>query len=236
MKIRASSSASRILFVPLLAVAAAVCAEDRETRPLAGFDAITVGGGIDLFLRQGLDFRVEVESEDDTADIVTEVRNGTLEIRRERSVSRFFDWGDDDDAVYVTLPALTALTASGGSDVRADAPLSGDELTIVASGGSDVALDLAVDTLTATASGGADTTLSGTARAARLQASGGSDLDASRFSVGEANIEASGGSDVSITVNDRIVANASGGSDVTYRGDPRSVNVNASGGADVRRR
>lgn len=235
MKTRASPSASRRLLVPLLGVAAAVHAQDRETRTVAEFDAISVGGGIDLFLRQGQDFRVEVESDDDAAKIVTEVRNRTLEVRHERSLSRFFDWGDHG-AVYVTLPALTALTASGGSDVRADGTLSGNELTIVASGGSDVALDVAVETLAATASGGSDTRLSGSARMARLRSSGGSDLDASRFTVGEASIESSGGSDVSIIVNDAIVANASGGSDVTYSGDPRSVNVNASGGAEVRRR
>lgn len=235
MKTHAAASASRLLLVPLIAVSASAYGQDRETRALTGFDAIAVGGGIDLFVRQGEDFRVEVESDDDVAKIVTEVRDGTLQIRRDRTLSGFFDWGDHG-AVYVTLPALTALTASGGSDVRADGTLSGDELAIVASGGSDVAIDVAVGTLAATASGGSDTRLSGTARTAHLHSSGGSDLNASQFTVAEANVDSSGGSDVSIAVSERIVANASGGSDITYSGDPGSVNVNASGGADVRRR
>lgn len=235
MKTHAAASAGRLLLVPFLAASASASAQDRETRALAGFDAIAVGGGIDLVVQQGADFRVEVESDDDVAKIVTEVRDGTLEIRRDRTFSSFFDWGDHG-AVYVTLPALTALTASGGSDVRADGTLSGDELAIVASGGSDVEIDLAVGTLVATASGGSDTRLSGSARMAELHSSGGSDLNASRFTVAEADVHSSGGSDVSLTVSERIVANASGGSDITYGGDPRSVNVNASGGADVRRR
>lgn len=235
MKTHIAASASRLLLVAFLAAAGLASAQDRETRALTGFDAIAVGGGIDLFVRQGEEFRVEVESDDDVAEIVTEVRDGTLEIRRERTLSGFFDWGDHG-AAYVTLPVLKALTASGGSDVRGDGTLSGDALEIVASGGSDLAIDVAVGSLAATASGGSDTRLSGTARTARLHSSGGSDLNASRFSVAEANVESSGGSDVSITVSDRIVANASGGSDITYSGDPRTVDVNASGGADVRRR
>ena len=235
MKTHAAASASRMLLGPFLTVALAASAQDRETRSLTGFDAIAVGGGIDLVVRQGDDFRVEVQSDDDVAEILTEVRDGTLEIRRDRTLSGFFDWGDHG-AVYVTLPALTALTASGGSDVRADGTLSGGDLAIVASGGSDVELDVAVDTLAATASGGSDTRLSGSARLARLHSSGGSDLNASRFTVAEANVESSGGSDVSIAVSERIVGNASGGSDITYSGDPRTVSVNASGGADVRRR
>jgi hypothetical protein len=235
MKSHSAASASRWLIVPFFAASIGVHAQDRETRPLADFDAISVGGGIDLVLRQGDDFRVEVESDDDVAEIVTEVRDGTLEIRRDRTRSGFFDWGDNG-TVYVTLPALTALTASGGSDVRAEGTFSGDDLAIVASGGSDVALDLAVGTLAATASGGSDTRLRGSARTARLHSSGGSDLDASGFTVAEADVQSSGGSDVSLTVSEKIVANASGGSDITYSGDPRTVDVNASGGADVRRR
>jgi hypothetical protein len=230
-----AASVSRLLFVPLLGACMVAYAENRETRALTGFDAVSVGGGVDLFVRQGADFRVEVVSDDDLAEIVTEVRDGTLEIRRERTLSRFFDWGDQG-AVHVTLPALTALTASGGSDVRTEGTFSGDELALVASGGSDVELDVAVDTLTATASGGSDALLTGTARVAQLHSSGGSDLNASRFTVAQASVESSGGSDVSIAVSESLVANASGGSDITYSGEPRTVNVNASGGADVRRR
>jgi len=235
MKTQAAASARPLLLVPLLAAPGAAYAQERETRALTGFDAIAVGGGIDLVVTQGDGFRVEVESDDDVAEILTEVRNGTLEIKHDRQPWGLFDWGDNG-TVYVTLPELTALTASGGSDVRADGTLSGDELAIVASGGSDVEIDVAVGTLAATASGGSDTRLSGTARVAQLHSSGGSDLNASRFTVAEANVQSSGGSDVSINVTERIVANASGGSDITYGGDPRSVNVNASGGADVRRR
>ena len=49
-------------------------------------------------------------------------------------------------------------------------------------------------------------------------------------------MNSSGGSDLSIAVRDEIVANASGGSDIRYTGEPRSVNVNASGGGGVSRR
>ena len=69
-----------------------------------------------------------------------------------------------------------------------------------------------------------------------MHSSGGSDFNASGLQTEEADLHSSGGSDLSIAVRDRIVANASGGSDITYSGEPRSVNVNASGGSDIRRR
>ena len=105
--------------IVLLSLAAApfAGAQQRQSRPLTGFDAIEVGGGIDLFVRQGDRFVVEVEaSEDDAAKIVTEVVGKTLKIGRKSS--GFFHWGDEG-TVYATLPALVSLDASGGSDVAA---------------------------------------------------------------------------------------------------------------------
>ncbi len=219
----------------LLAASAPAAAQDSEIRELSGFTAVAVGGGIDLFLRQGEPFRVQVSASNrELGEIVTEVHDGKLEIRRRRPAA-FLDWGDRG-FVSVILPELTALTASGGSDVEVEGAFSGDALELVASGGSDLTIDVAVTNLDVTASGGSDVQLRGTAAVARVQASGGSDLDASRLTVDDADVQSSGGSDLSIGVRNKIVANASGGSDVSYIGQPGTVNVNTSGGSDVRRR
>jgi hypothetical protein len=210
-------------------------AQDRETRDLTGFNAVAVSSGIDLFVRQGEPFRVEVAAADGHLDeIVTEVVGGNLEIRRKRPPG-FLDWGDRG-TVSVVLPTLVGLTASGGSDVQAEGTVSGDALTVVASGGSDVTIAVAVSQLNVTVSGGSDVQLSGTASSAHVQSSGGSDLNASRLTANAAEVESSGGSDLSIAVRDAIVANASGGSDISYTGKPTTVRVNASGGGDIRQR
>ncbi len=172
-------------------------ADESETRPLDGFNAVAVAvaGGIDLVVRQGQPFRVEVQADDGKlGDVVTEVRSGTLEIRR-RQPSGLFNWGDAG-SVNVTLPALVALTASGGSDVETEGAFTSDALKVVASGGSDVVIDVAVGALDVEASGGSDLHLSGTARTARVQSSGGSDLDAGRLTVDDADVQSSGESDL----------------------------------------
>ena len=228
---RATAVAS--ILVASLWVCLPAAAQDTETRDLSGFEAVAVGGGIDLLLRQGDRFIVEVRSDDDASEIITEVVAGKLEIRRERSFG--FNWGDAG-SVNVTLPKLVALTASGGSEVEAEGALTGDALEIVVSGGSDVTIDVAVDTIEVSASGGADVSLTGTARAARLTSTGGSDLNAGRFTAGEVNVNSSGGSDLVVAVRDKITGHASGGSDISYSGQPSSVDIDTSGGSDVRRR
>jgi hypothetical protein len=232
MKTENRALAARLILIAVGASFPAL-AQDRESRSLTGFDAIEVGGGIDLVLRQGDGFLVEVEAADPT-DIITEVRGRTLSVRRPSSL-RFFHWGDAG-SVTVRLPTLVALTASGGSDARAEGTITGERLELAASGGSDLTIDVAVTTLEVEASGGSDVRLSGNASAARVTSSGGSDLNASGLTTTEARLESSGGSDLSIAVRERLVANASGGSDITYSGDPHSVDVNTSGGSDVRRR
>ena len=222
--------------VVLSFVAASAGAQQRHSRALTGFDSIEVGGGIDLFVRTGGGFAVEVQaSEEDAAKVVTEIVGKTLQINRKSSFG-FFHGGGDLGSVHVTLPALVSLDASGGSDVNAEGTISSDNLRVVASGGSDVTIDVAAGVLDIEASGGSDMRVSGSARSARVESSGGSDLNASALNVDEAEVESSGGSDLRIAVRQKIAGDASGGSDITYIGQPSSVNVNTSGGAEVHHR
>lgn len=235
MKAHYAAAVAPVILASLFAASSSVDAQERQTRPLTGFDAIEVGGGIDLFVRKGDGFVVEVAaSEENAARIVTEVVGKTLQIKRKGS-SSFFHWGKLG-SVHVTLPELVSLEASGGSDVKAESTFASDDLRIAASGGSDMTIDVTAGTLHVEASGGSDLRLSGTARSAHIQSSGGSDLNASALTVDEADVDSSGGSDLAIGVRQKIAGEASGGSDVTYTGAPGSVNVSTSGGAELHHR
>lgn len=234
MKAHHAALPTQLILILLLAAHAA--AQEKESRPLNGFDAIEVGGGIDLLVRQGASFAVEVQADDgELADIVTEVNGKTLQVRRKSSFN-FFHWGDQHGSVSVTLPALVSLSASGGSDVTTQGTFTSDRLEVAASGGSDVEIDVAAGTLDAESSGGSDLRLSGRARSANVRSSGGSDLNARELTVDEADVQSSGGSDLAIAVREKIVGTASGGSDITYTGQPATVDVDTGGGAEVHHR
>lgn len=211
-----------------------IAAAESEVRPLSGFTSVAVSGGIDLNLRQGDEYRVEaVNPGGSPEDIITTVEDGTLTIRRNRT-DGWFDWFEGY-SVNVTLPELSAIQSSGGSEVRIEGAITGDQLAISASGGSDIAIVLDVADLAVSVSGGADLNLSGTATAVAIQASGGADIDASELRTQRATIQSSGGADIDLGVSEQLVAQASGGSDVVYSGDP-TTDIATSGGADVTRR
>jgi len=202
-----------------------------QVRDLGGFSSIEASGGIDLRVQQGNEFRVEVTGSD-LDSLVTEVRNGTLEIHRERARSGLFGWWDSNE-VSVTAPSFESIKASGGSDVSSSGEIRGDSLSVIASGGSDVDIAVAVTNLEIEVSAGSDVDLSGTADTAMLHASAGRDVNGRDFRAREAHIEVSAGSDAILGVQERLFGHASGGSDVVYTGNPQTVDVETSGGSDL---
>jgi len=85
------------------------------------------------------------------------------------------------------------------------------------------------------ASGGSDVVGTGELKALTLEASGGSDVDLGNLATERMIIDISGGSDVVVRPLVSVVGEASGGSDATIVGDPGEVDVETSGGADLRR-
>ncbi|MBX2816546.1 MAG: DUF2807 domain-containing protein [Saprospiraceae bacterium] len=220
-----------------LGVQAQVVKEDRN---VGSFDAIEVGGGIDLQMTQGNGHEVRVEArEKDMDNIVTEVSGGTLRIRMKKNTRSNWNWGKNTGqiVVYATFRDLEALKASGGSDVIAKGTIEGDFLEIESSGGSDIELEVRYNAMECNGSGGADLDLGGSVREIRIDASGGSDIEARRLQVTEeCIISASGGSDTHITVNGDLDVSASGASDVFIYGNPKHVRKHSSGASDIHMR
>ena len=233
---RSKPTAAILLLTTVLGIGLAQ-GQQRDTRDLTGFDSI-VARGVDISVGQGETFAVIVEADDsdDLAGLITEVDGTTLEIRPRRGVQGLFGWFGPDYSVAITLPRLESLTATGGADVEVDGVITGEALAIAASGGSDLRIAVEVTELTVRSSGGSDIDLSGTADAAVIDISGGSDVNGREFIAGSVNLSSSGGSDASFGVEERLAGRASGGSDIVYAGNPTVVDLNLSGGSDMRRR
>jgi hypothetical protein len=82
-------------------------------------------------------------------------------------------------------------------------------------------------------SGGSDVDLSGNTTTLHVEASGGSDFHGYGLLTDFCSIKASGGSDANITVNKELNADASGGSDIYYKGSGVVKEVRSSGSGSV---
>lgn len=162
-----------------------------------------------------------------------------------------------------TVGEFTSVSASGGVDVQLvvepgasyavtvnydDNLLSkirtevvGDTLEIESegftsiSGGGRRFVEVRMPTLVRLdASGGSDITGRGSVGRLAVNASGGADVDLSSVDAEEVEVSASGGADLTVKASISVRGSASGGADVTILGDPSTIDVSTSGGADVR--
>jgi len=190
-----------------------------EKRNVSGFHAIEVGGGIDLYLSQGEEaVAVSASKNEYRAKIKTEVKDGVLKIWYEWNSNMRFDWSNHKLKAYVSFKDIDRLEGSGGSDISIDGSIKVAKLALEISGGSDFDGKVETSELEIQASGGSDVRISGKATRLAIDASGGSDFKGYDLASDICNVEASGGSDVQVTVNKELSANASGGSDVYYKG------------------
>jgi hypothetical protein len=190
-----------------------------QKRNVAGFHAIEVSGGIDLYLSQGEEAVAVSAAKTEYRDkIITEVKDGVLKIWFDWKHSSKFDWGNHKMKAYVSFKNIDRLEGSGGSDISIDGSIKVSKLAMEISGGSDFDGKVETGELEIHASGGSDVRISGKAERLTIDASGGSDFKGYDLASDICNVEASGGSDVQVTVNKELSANASGGSDVYYKG------------------
>lgn len=203
-----------------------------QKRNVGNFHAIEIGDGIDLYLSGGEEaVAVSASRAEDVDRIMTRVENGVLKVWFESRMNGLrVEFGNRKLRAYISYKSLDNLKASGGSDVTVDGSIKSSKLAIHISGGSDFEGEVNCEDLSIQASGGSDVSIRGRSTRTEVRASGGSDFNGFGLVTDMANLDVSGGSDAEITVNKEITAEASGGSDIHYKGNGMIRDIKASGG------
>lgn len=203
-----------------------------QTRKVSGFHGVEVSGGIDLYLSSGPEsVSVSASSAEVRDHMVTEVIEGILRIHLQKNWHGGF--GNPHMKAYVSISKLEKLGASGGGDVTLQNEITGSDVYIDLSGGSDLKGKLNANHLVINQSGGSDVKLSGNVQNLKVESSGGSDLEGYDLVTDYASINSSGGSDSKLTVNKELRIVASGASDVSYKGAASVKEIISSGASSV---
>ena len=207
-----------------------------EIRAVSPFTGIKVSSGIKLYLKQGDDNQVSVESDARYINnIITEIKGGILNVYY--SERNFFRKPVNLQLnVYVTAVWLETIEMSSGADLYCQQQLKLDQLTIKCSSGSDAHIDVECRELALYASSGSDIKVKGSAIKLTASASSGSNINAKEFETVYAVLKASSGADIYSRVMGEIEAHASSGADITYYGNAIPKVIRQSGGGEVRKR
>jgi len=135
---------------------------------------------------------------------------------------------------YVTFIQIQRIEASGACNVKTAELIHADDLRIQLSGASDFTGELKADKLRLDGSGASVFKVAGTAESVQIGVSGACDVKGYDLKAGSCKIDASGASSVRITTTKELMAQASGGSDIYYKGPGLVKEISASGGLQLK--
>ncbi len=194
------------------------------------FHSVSVGWGMKLKITQSDNYSIEIKAEKrDFKYLKVESSGSRLRIYIDKNNYR----RDNDIYVTITMPALTGLELSGGTEGIIKTDVSGKNFTAELSGGSELKGNLKCADINLELSGGSELSLNGTGKDLKVEGSGGSELKMKEFAVKDVTADLSGGSEVQIKMDGKINCDLSGGSEVIYWGTAILGNTDFSGGSSI---
>lgn len=204
-----------------------------EGRKTGDFSSIDVGGAINVYLKQGADRSVSIETDENLFEYIETSDDGdVLRIRPRRNINL-----DPSGTVkvYVTAPAFTRLHVSGASKIISDSRITSEkEMDIDISGASEVRVDIKAPRITAELSGASNMVLTGETKDFSVGGSGASNARCFELLTENANVDLSGASGADVFASVSIHGEASGASHIRYKGNA-TVQSNTSGAGSIKK-
>ncbi len=205
----------------------------KENREVPDFEKIEVSSALDVILKEGSNPSIIVEADEKHMDnIITEVDGQTLNIYCKK-IKKF-------RKIVITVTyvnPIDEILVSGASDVKNEGTLKANNLTLKASGASNLNLQIVSNNLKVSSSGASDIDLAGKSSESIIKCSGASDVNAYDLISNTVKCSVSGASDLTVKVNTMISGKVSGASDLKYASDNNNIKVNVeeSGASDIKR-
>ncbi|MBC8082296.1 MAG: DUF2807 domain-containing protein [Hymenobacter sp.] len=232
---------TRILFPVLvggLLLPAFAATAGRETREVPSFSQVTLAGSATVVLVQGSPQKVEVQAEtEDLTHLETTVSSGRLRIgtKQERSVNWSSYRFKGPVTVYVTAPALSALTVSGSGRMKAQGGVTAKQLNLTVSGSGRLELaQVQADELGTTVSGSGDITIEGGAAPRQdIRISGSGNVQAPKLRSAKSSVRISGSGNCRVQATETLEASIAGSGNVYVTGGAK-VSSSTAGSGRVR--
>lgn len=203
------------------------------TKGLEDFDRISISHGCEATITRSDEFLVEVWVDDNVSNHLNIVKeNRTLKIYLDPA----YTYTRYTLEAEIALPVLESVALSGASVADIAGFDSEYNFDASLSGASVLYGDLTANDFDLRLSGASQAEISGTGDDLDIAASGASILELGDLPVDDAEVVLSGGSEATIRLDGTLNAEASGGSELYYYGNPTLGNIRRSGGSRIERK
>jgi len=193
-----------------------------------------------LYVEQGNTEGYEIDAPSEVKDeILTEVKNGTLEIKFRKPGS----WmkirkkvREEGIVIHVTMKEVEGLAVTGSGDIIAEGNIESDEIGFKVSGSGAIDLKyLKADDISASVSGSGDILIDrGDADDMSIAVSGSGDVDFGSINADDATVKVSGSGSIVVGEVDHLSVTVSGSGDIYYKGSPE-ISKKVSGSGSIKR-
>jgi len=185
------------------------------------FSSIHVSRGLDVYLTQSDNQSIEVEADENLLDIiVVEVENDELKITTTDNIAN-----SKAQKVMVSFKDISGITSTSGSDVYSTNTITAEELKLKTTSGSDMEIDVNVQSLVCSSTSGSDLEVSGKTSKLNAEATSGSDINAGDLLAENSTVKASSGASITVNSSKALTAKANSGGDITYYGNPEKLDT-----------
>ncbi|MCY7291783.1 MAG: DUF2807 domain-containing protein [Ferruginibacter sp.] len=203
----------------------------KEPRTVKTFDAVAASGSIKADVKTGAIASVIIETDDNIMPFVeSNVSNGILKIKlRDINILR-------NSTVYVHIinPEFKSVTTSASPQITSDEVIvTSEKMVLKASSGSSINVKIDAPAVSGDASSGAEISVQGKTRDVNSNSSSGATINFSNLQAETAKATVSSGASISLFASISILANATSGGEINYKGGATSVKKNVSSGGSV---
>lgn len=208
-----------------------------DNRKLSYFNEISLRVSADLFIEQGEDARISIETDEKTLEkLIVEVVNNKLVIRFSIGDRLFSNFEAGDMKLKLIAPKIDMLSIQGSGSIIADKPITTDILDLNIAGSGDIKLaDVRCDRLEASINGSGDIVVSGQDKIKETEISinGSGNYKGYQLISDYGSVKIAGSGDCDVHVTEHLEVKILGSGDVTYKGDA-AVDASISGSGEIR--
>ncbi|WP_180335715.1 head GIN domain-containing protein [Labilibaculum filiforme] len=231
------SIASLLAIFALVFTGSMVTAQKTETRTIGSFESISLSIQAKVFITQENSTSVKIKGDaDDLEEIITEVEDGTLKIKRKKNKSWGWNSSFKNIEVYISSSQIKNISVSGSGTIQAKSTIETDDAKYVISGSGNIFIeDLVATNAACHISGSGDIHLKGELiEALEIHISGSGNVDAGYLKTENVDVHVSGSGNSKVYVTKKLTARVAGSGDIYYRGKPDSIDSKSAGSGSIK--
>ena len=194
-----------------------------QQRDLEKFTKLDVSGSYEITLvKSDTHYAVIDMVRGDIEDCIIEVSGSTLKLKYKQGLWK----GNKNKArVSVHYVDLDAIDLSAGSTLKTDGPVNTKSMDLDVSSGASMKMELEANVLSVDLSSGSRAQVWGVADTHKVDISSGASYNSDRLECNKVLVDASSGSVASVWAKKEIIAEATSGASIKYKGNPEKTNI-----------